>query len=432
MAESVSTRPPSPRTTQSRPPSVTRWIPTARDSRGARAPNVAKASTGIDVSRPVSGTDRASPSRTSGSTGPTATAAGRRFSDRATSPTRISSRPPEAAHPAPRRPDQAAVARRGQLEHDAHRAVVRHRRQQVLAGHRCERIVVQDEVDPTLRLGGRHRQSVVDADDRPRVAQPPAGEQPQGRGVRLGVQVAAHDGRQVAQSKHVLDRAHLHAPDRAAGVLEVGVVDVHRRTLDVQRRPQQATLLEPGFVGQAHVVAVENAVARQRERPVLLLLAVLLDGRAADVGAERREHAEPGRQLQRLVVELGALPVAVHLLEQHHVGAPLLHLADDAVEVVAVVPEPAVDVEAQHRQVARRTGRARRDGRRCRLSGLPRRRGATTTTATATATATATTTRTRCRSRSATGSAAQSRPGRRRTSPAPRRTPPRRPARPRS
>ena len=388
MAESVSTRPPSPTTTQSRPPSVTRWIPTARDSRGASAPNVAKASTGIDVSRPVRGTESASPSRTSGRTGPTATAAGRRLSERASSPTRMSSRPPSRRVTPPSRGSSTRPQSRGEVSSSTMRTA----RWSETADVRCSPAngvnasscrtksirrcgsaagTVSPSSTPTTGHGSRSRQSVSSRR---------AGES--GSAFRSPPTMVGRS----RSSQHVLDRPHLHAPDRAAGVLEMGVVDVDGRSLDVQRRPQQAALLEAGLVGQAHVLAVEDRVARQRERAVLLPLAVLLDGRAADVGAEGREHVEPDGQLERLVVELGALPVAVDLLEQHDVGAPPLHLADDAVEVVAAVPEPAVDVEAQHRQVARRTGRARRDGRGWRLGRLGRRRGARTATARATAT----------------------------------------------
>src|SRR4051794_22670362 len=79
-------RPPSPSTTATSESAAARCSPTVRASRGASAPNRAKASTGSEVSRPASGPDRSSPRRTSSRTGPTLTAAGRRLKDRRISP----------------------------------------------------------------------------------------------------------------------------------------------------------------------------------------------------------------------------------------------------------------------------------------------------------------------------------------------------------
>src|SRR3954447_21982244 len=80
-------RPPSPITSATRETAIARCRPAARAKRGASAPNTANASTGSEVSRPASGPDRSRPRRTSSSTGPTLTAAGRRLNDRRMSPT---------------------------------------------------------------------------------------------------------------------------------------------------------------------------------------------------------------------------------------------------------------------------------------------------------------------------------------------------------
>jgi hypothetical protein len=82
----VNARPNSPTTTASRDTSVTRCTPAWRAAAGARAPKAAKASTGSEVSRPTAGVDMPRPSRTSERTGPTLTAAGRRFADSSTRP----------------------------------------------------------------------------------------------------------------------------------------------------------------------------------------------------------------------------------------------------------------------------------------------------------------------------------------------------------
>src|SRR4051812_3804067 len=75
-------RPDSPRITASSATKVTRWAPMVLAAAGASAPNTAKASTGSEVSSPAAPAPMPSPARTSASTGPTLTAAGRRFSER--------------------------------------------------------------------------------------------------------------------------------------------------------------------------------------------------------------------------------------------------------------------------------------------------------------------------------------------------------------
>ena len=169
-----------PETTQTKPPSVTRWIPIARDSRGASAPKVAKASTGIDVSSPVSGTDESEPVADLGQDGT-------HGDRRRTQVERQRQQPDEDQQPSPGQAGHPAPRRRGRPPDRSHAATSARARRARRGGPkpptsgahlpRCERIVVQDEVDPALWLGGRHRQPVVDADDRPRVAQPPVGEQ---------------------------------------------------------------------------------------------------------------------------------------------------------------------------------------------------------------------------------------------------------------
>src|SRR4051794_17933811 len=84
----VSARPVSPRTTATRARSVVRCRPTWCAAVGASAPNTAKPITGSDVSSPAVGPPIPKPSRISASTGPTLTAAGRRFSESRTMLTR--------------------------------------------------------------------------------------------------------------------------------------------------------------------------------------------------------------------------------------------------------------------------------------------------------------------------------------------------------
>src|SRR5580765_8525564 len=79
-------RPPRPITTATSESASARCKPTTRASDGASAPKIANASTGREVSRPASAPVRPSPRRTSSSTGPTLTAAGRRLNDRRISP----------------------------------------------------------------------------------------------------------------------------------------------------------------------------------------------------------------------------------------------------------------------------------------------------------------------------------------------------------
>ncbi len=100
-------RPPRPTTTAASDRASARCRPTARANVGASAPKTAKASTGNEVSRPAWAPVRPSPSRTSSSTGPTLTAAGRRLKERRTSPAITSAvrRRADIArsfHPAPR------------------------------------------------------------------------------------------------------------------------------------------------------------------------------------------------------------------------------------------------------------------------------------------------------------------------------------------
>ena len=116
----VTARPPSPTTTASRDSSVTRCSPTSRANGGARAPKTANASTGSEVSRPRLGADMPSPSRTSSSTGPTLTAAGRRLTDSRTSPTSTTRADGATASVADTRPIR--LRRRGR--HGARRAGV--------------------------------------------------------------------------------------------------------------------------------------------------------------------------------------------------------------------------------------------------------------------------------------------------------------------
>src|SRR4051812_29464278 len=86
---STSTRVPRPTATQIRASSVTRCRPTRLARAGARAPNPANARTGNDVSSPAEAAPMSRPARTSASTGPTLTAAGRRLSESRTMPTRM-------------------------------------------------------------------------------------------------------------------------------------------------------------------------------------------------------------------------------------------------------------------------------------------------------------------------------------------------------
>src|SRR4029077_5286868 len=82
----------SPTTTPTSASVVSRWTPTSRASRGARAPQTAKASTGSEVNTPASAGDMPRPSMISSRTGPTLTADGRRLKARATIPTTTSTR----------------------------------------------------------------------------------------------------------------------------------------------------------------------------------------------------------------------------------------------------------------------------------------------------------------------------------------------------
>ena len=66
---------------------MTRCGPIRRAAVGASAPKTANAITGSEVSSPAAAADMPRPSRTSSSTGPTLTAAGRRLKDSSTSPT---------------------------------------------------------------------------------------------------------------------------------------------------------------------------------------------------------------------------------------------------------------------------------------------------------------------------------------------------------
>ena len=79
-------RPARPVTSASSAAIVVRCRPTRRATAGAAAPKAANASTGSEVSRPASLPDSESPARTSASTGPTLTAAGRRFTASRSSP----------------------------------------------------------------------------------------------------------------------------------------------------------------------------------------------------------------------------------------------------------------------------------------------------------------------------------------------------------
>src|SRR5262245_45734025 len=84
---STNARPPSPTTTATRAAAAARWRPATRATVGAKPPKTANASTGNDVRSPASGPLRERPRRTSSSTGPTLTAAGRRLQERSKSPT---------------------------------------------------------------------------------------------------------------------------------------------------------------------------------------------------------------------------------------------------------------------------------------------------------------------------------------------------------
>ena len=79
-AESVSARPVRPATSTPRATSVTRWGPKRAARAGETAPTVEKASTGSVVSSPAPAPPRPNAVDTSSRTGPTLTAAGRRFS----------------------------------------------------------------------------------------------------------------------------------------------------------------------------------------------------------------------------------------------------------------------------------------------------------------------------------------------------------------